>query len=287
VCSSDLAPSARRAAEPRPLPAAPLSAPAPPNPGAPLNPEAPTTGTPLRRAWCEMRVLGSVSAMAGAIAGPRDGFMPVPKTRISHHARPAPTLIANPCPHARCNWAPAAFDERSNVRVGRALRGVAVLGTAVNTSMWASGSPSMARTIPKTATSRSTLLGRVPVISAEPFRAGAACRSLAPCRTVQRRGCPGAAGEAELAPGLVEGDRRGVREIEAAVAGPERNAQPGVVGQAIEHLRGQSARLRPEQERVPVGEAGVVQRAQGAGRQRVHSAAAERREARLEAVMLD
>ena len=65
----------------------------------------------------------------------------------------------------------------------RALREMRALGIAVNTSMWAAGAPSMARTLPKARISRSTLFHGVPFMNRffceVPFmnRFFAACRS--------------------------------------------------------------------------------------------------------------
>ena len=60
----------------------------------------------------------------------------------------------------------------------------------------------------------------------------------------------GGAGETLLTPGFVERDRSGVREIETAVTGTERQAEPLLVRIARQDLRRQSAGFRPQQERI-------------------------------------
>ena len=62
--------------------------------------------------------------MDGAIAGPMDGFTPVPKTRVSHHARPAPTPTyanAEPAPTpTRARRSPPTSKPGSTIRCAHA-----------------------------------------------------------------------------------------------------------------------------------------------------------------------
>src|SRR5690606_39799849 len=62
------------------------------SPASPGRPQCGKSSTPQppRRVLRDMGVLGSVSAMDGAIAAYMDVFTAVPKTPISRSARPAP-----------------------------------------------------------------------------------------------------------------------------------------------------------------------------------------------------
>ena len=64
-------------------------------------------------------------------------------------------------------------------------------------------------------------------------------------------------GEAQLAPGLVNGDRDAVRQVEAARAPHHRDPQPAVRRQGLQYRIGQAAAFRPEQQSVAGFELGV------------------------------
>ena len=90
------------------------------------------------------------------------------------------------------------------------------------------------------------------------------------CRGVVRRS--GAAGEAVLAPGL-EGDHRDrVRQVQAALAGPHRQAQPLLGRKAVAQPGRQAGGLGAEHQPVAGLEGDLVRRPRAPGREREQAA---------------
>jgi len=80
------------------------------------------------------------------------------------------------------------------------------------------------------------------------------------------------AGEAELAPGFEYRDGDCVREIEAAIARPHRQAQPLLLGKLREHIGRQAVRLAAEHQHIIGGVAHIGEKALGARREGEHAA---------------
>ena len=77
----------------------------------------------------------------------------------------------------------------------------------------------------------------------------------------------------ERAPAFVDGDGHGVGQVQAAAAFAHRQAQALAVGQGVEYVCRQATALWAEQEGVPFGKAGIMERPRALG--------GERKQARL------